>query len=162
MTKVAKAGDIFFIPVNEKNAVAFIASHFSREFYIAVYDVLVTDFSEAQKVVKECDPVFLCLTFDAFLVLKKWTVVGSMEDHIGKIPRPSFKVGINGQIHVVSMYDERSRPATDGEIEQLRFRGTVTPKVVDMAIKARFGIGGNWAYFKNLEADYAIETEGLV
>lgn len=162
MSKKAKLGDVFLLPLDEqRSGIGQIAGDWNGELYVVVYDKLVS--SDALPIDLVGIPLLLAaLTLDAKFYHGDWRIVGNLQESLGSIPQPWFKVSHGPKFFIESRDRSSTRPATALEAAKLRLRTVVAPVRVESAFKAMHGIGDWNSRYDHLRPAYVIESARLI
>jgi hypothetical protein len=97
-------------------------------------------------------------TLDGLIYHGRWKIIGNgpVPD---AIPRPCYKVGIEGVLWVESFDGSIERKATERDNERLDYRTTVAPVRFEKAWAALHGLLEWDPSFDKIRADYALERE---
>ena len=150
-------GDVFVVPLGDGRAgVGQIVGRYRKVYYyMAIFDQVVpdtqADLSGLLPLTAE-SIVLLALTLDGKLYARHWSVVGSAPV-TDLVPFPAYKeaVGFPPKYEVVDYSGERRRRATPREEEDLPYRAVVAPALLEMALKARLGLGPAHESFGQLQ-----------
>ncbi|WP_396599922.1 Imm26 family immunity protein [Frigoribacterium sp. R86507] len=137
-------GDLFTIPVGDGTAyVAHVVGVLRKKnFYFVVYDFR-TDETSAERDAEEAlqhDVVLAGQTMSTLFVDMGWQVVGTAPVDADRwLPAYKVTIGDADSWFVVDFSEERRRPATAEEVEDLQFRTTRAPAGIAAAVRALAG-----------------------
>lgn len=138
-----KVGDVFLIPIDDATVGAGCAVlDLGELLYLVVYE---GRWSESEpptmKQVKNLPITFAAVSNDAKLCHKDWPIIGNNRDGVNDIAKPVFKVYYfdSDSYFVEDIRKDKSRPATEQEIELLTNRFSITPIIFEKALRAFYG-----------------------
>ena len=133
-------GDIFTIPIDEgRCGVGQIAVDRNEEPYIGIRDLVVDGKALDDGIVATAAPLLAALSSDGELYVGHWPIIGNRTDNLDGMPQPASKFEQYGTMHLESRDPSVSRPATERELEVLRYRNVVAPVRLEKAPKAYHG-----------------------
>jgi len=133
-------GDVFQIPIDDARVGygQVIAQHLSS-YLVAIFKAArsADQAANVPSIVSD-DIAFFTETLDAKLWNRDWPVVGNAPPAWSSIQLPNYKVAFGGtdNMHVEAYDGKRHRPATQREIEILRFRTVCSAMRVQQAFQA--------------------------
>lgn len=159
----AKVGDVFLVPLDDKNcALGQIISAWNEELYVAIFDQKFEARLEDPNSVLTREPALLALTLDAKLFHGDWPILGNVQENLDQFPQPAFKVRQSGVVYIESRDRTVSRPASSAEAEILRYRSVSYPAVIEEAAQGFFDVCEWNPHFDKIRADYAFESSRLL
>jgi hypothetical protein len=142
-----RVGDVFTIPIDDERVglgqIVDDDQDSDAHFHIAVFDELHRhdEALDVDAAVKR-EIAFLALSMDALLYNDMWKVVGHCEVDMENLSWPAYKEAVDtDKWELVDHSGKRRRAATAEEAERFPFRPIVDPKVLELALQARHGIG---------------------
>ncbi len=156
-------GDVFTIPLSENDfGLGQVVDVLGAELYlIAFAEVWGVETPPNADSVLSLKPHFATLSLDAKLWNGDWEIIGNVTGNLNSIRRPLFKIRQRGVMFVESQDGTKARPAKSDELEQLRFRGTVSPIRIQKAVQAQNGIIEWNEMFDELRYSYAESSSAL-
>ena len=159
-----KVGDVFLIPLDNTFAAGGIVISIweGEELYLAVFNQRLSLNETDSIAATNGQPALLALTLDAKFWHGNWRIIGNQASLVGQYPQPNFKVKHAGVMSLVSRDRSVCRPASQDDLEILRYRSVAAPAIIEDAIKAYFGIGQWDEDNDELLANYAIASSKLL
>ncbi len=103
----------------------------------------------------ERDMLLSAWTTDALFLHERWKVFGNYPVAEDQIPRPSYVVQQNGQFFVESFDGSELRPATQNDLDRLKYRFSVGPIRLQDALLAHHGFGDWKPHYDEVKAGTA-------
>lgn len=138
---------------------SYLASHYLVLFdFVAPEDGIRSKISDAL----QAKPLFGGLTFDALFRPGRWHVLENRSVD-SKRYLPAYKTGTSdlGNCKVEDFKAERSRNASDFEAENIPFRKTSAPIIIERAMKAHLGLEPWHAAFEGVRLDEVFSSSEL-
>lgn len=98
--------------------------------YVYVVDAVlhnIPDEREAKSSIIAARPILCGWTLDALVYHGDWKVIGNCEVLKANIPKPCYKVGVDGIVWIEDFTGKLLRPASEHEQQVLEFRTTIAP-----------------------------------
>ncbi|MCC3271715.1 immunity 26/phosphotriesterase HocA family protein [Arthrobacter zhangbolii] len=139
-----KDGDVFKVPLGDgRAAVGQVISTYFSAHYVVIFDFVAQEDDIELNVTSalQSRPAFGGLTFDALFRPGRWQVLGnSVVD--GRKFLPAYKTGASeiGNCVIEDFKGTRRRPATEVEEAIVPFRTTISPIILERAMKAHVGM----------------------
>lgn len=138
MAHKAKIGDVFRVSLgNEQFAFGQIVANSKPKCYI-VFNYKSSNLPDIKEIVNS-KILMLTYTVDTFIEDGDWEVIGNIKPPAIKFPE--YVVETEKGTRVVDYNGKVIRKATIEDEQKLSTHKSVSPKVLDLAIKAKFGIG---------------------
>jgi hypothetical protein len=135
-----KAGDLFRIPTPDGRYGVGQIARGGVVMWIVVFRDLFSELTTPQDL-GACDLLLSAWTTDAFFFHGRWIVCGNSPVAEDRIPRPSYVVQQDGEFFVESFDGSELRPATQFDLNLLKYRFNVAPIRVQNALLAHHGFG---------------------
>jgi len=103
----------------------------------------------------EDDIALVGTTMDALFYHKHWVVIGRDFPVPPDLPRPNWKIAIDGQLHTTDFEGESLGPIRADEIELLDYKSSFAPIMFQDALEALNGIGEWREAYEPLTPAYA-------
>lgn len=145
---IASVGDIFAIPIGEnKHGYGQIVGEGYTKTYV-IYDIVSEAHPELNKITSS-KIIFLTHTVDVPIEDGDWILLGNAEIPTN-INFPKYKVDTPDGYYVTDYRGELISPASEEEISNLGTRKSISPSILEDAVKAKYGFGEWYKYLDNL------------
>ena len=144
----AEIGDVFAISLDKFSyGYGQVVGEGNPRTYI-IFDLISNNHPEINNILSS--PIaFIANTVDVPIEDGDWIVIGNMQ-----IPKelhlPFYKMNTQEGYYLTSSSGEMIRLATPEEIEMLENRKSISPSILEDAIKAKYGFGEWYQYLDNL------------
>ena len=143
-----KIGDVFAIPLgNGEFAFGQIVANTKPECYV-IYDYKSNDIPDLSLLISQ-KIIFLTYTVDLFIKNGNWRVLGNINPP-SNIIFPEYLIDTLNGYMVMDYTGKKLRFATDKEKTMLSTHKSVSPHLLETAVKARFGTGESHPYEETL------------
>ena len=134
-----KVGDIFEIPIlyGRRGFGQVIVA--GDVLYVVIFENLYPDVPDLDQLIGS-SLLFAGWTLDALLFHGRWRIVGNRPPDMQRVPFPSYKVLIDGKMHVYDFQSRDYRLATREDNEVLELKTTVAPIRYQNALIAHHGM----------------------
>jgi hypothetical protein len=146
-SNLVEIGDVFLVPIDSDHfglgqAVTKVGGLWYFVFFEGKWKK--TDIPKLEEVI-ELPVLFASLSNDAKIYHGHWQVIGNIRDGCSRIKKPAFKVHYfeEDAYYVENMEGDKTRKATDEEVELLTNRFSVTPAILEKALQSHNG-NGEW------------------
>ncbi|MBI1929312.1 immunity 26/phosphotriesterase HocA family protein [Candidatus Poribacteria bacterium] len=140
-----KVGDVFQIKIDDHRAGygQVIAKNIGpNPLLIAIFrQVYPLSAPPSIEEVTQSEILFLANSMDAKIWHGHWPVVGNSPPNPERIPFPFYKVGRPGNIYIENYEGEAVRKAAPENCKFFDYRFSVTPMMLENALKAYYGLG---------------------
>lgn len=142
-------GTVIAIPIDNKRfAYGQIIADTKPECYI-IFDYISNEYPDINELVSK-KIIMLTYTVGTFIENGDWIIIGNVEPS-GNIVIPEYIVDTLDGVMVVDCRRNIIRKASESDMTLLGTHKSVSPKVLDMAVKAKHGVGEWYPYMKILE-----------
>lgn len=160
-----KDGDVFGIPLGDGTvAVGQIVSSYLASHYVVLFDFVAPEDEVRSRISNalQAKPLFGGLTFDALFRPGRWNVLENRAVD-SQSYLPAYKTGTRdlANCKVEDFRAERSRAASDLEVENIPFRKSSAPIVFERAMKAHLGMEPWLAAFEGIRLDQVFTSAEL-
>lgn len=136
-----RIGDLFTMPLDEERiVVGQIVATFLSSYYFAIFE---PTFQRGDDIDLDTVPLtrvaFLASSFDAKLRSADWVLIGN-RSVAEEIPLPAYQFGTPGRTVIEDCSGTRRRPAQGDEAQCVPHRETVSPSVLEKALRAGHGL----------------------
>jgi hypothetical protein len=146
---IVSLGDVFAIPIgNSKFGYGQVVGEGNPKTYV-IYDVLADSHPELTKIIT-MEILFFAHTVDVLIEDGEWLLLGNQEVP-SKIKFPDYVVDTPKGYYVTDFKGDLLRPANDSEVEKLQTRKSISPSIVEDAVKARYGFEEWYPYLDKLK-----------
>jgi len=160
-----KVGDVFQIPVND-HSVAYgqiVSKMKPNPPLMAVFEKLYPPGQsiDIETIVRD-EIVFLVNSFDSKITSGEWPLIGNRPPD-ERMVLPNFKtsIGSPGNFYVMSYDATRRRPATAEEARWLPLRSSVSPSLLQQAIRAHHKLETYLSDFSDFEYEKVLASSRL-
>jgi hypothetical protein len=149
-----KTGDVFhFLAPDGRHGIGQIARG-RVVMWIVIFRDLFTDLPPPEELAKR-EILLSAWTTDALFFHERWTVFGNYPVSEDRIPQPSY-VARQGDNFFVESFDESDyRPATQDDLDRLKYRFSVSPKSLQDALLAHHGFDDWKEHYDELTVEAA-------
>jgi hypothetical protein len=129
------------VPLRSQAPSGLVGAYLVGSYYVLIFDQLFDRSSPPPLVQLGHAPVaFLALVLDAKLLNGDWPITGRVPV-ASDLQLPAYKEEVPTGVEVVDWTGRRRRAAKPGESEKLRYREVVSPAFLELAVKAKHGVG---------------------
>lgn len=160
-----KGGDVFSISLGDGTAaVGQVVSSYLASYYVVLFDFVAPEDEVGSRIsdALEAKTLFGGLTFDALFRPGRWQ---TLENRAVDSKRylPAYKIGASdlGNFRVEDFKGKRSRVASGFETENIPFRKTSAPIILERAMKAHLGLEPWHAAFDGVRVNDIVTSAEL-
>jgi ribosomal protein S17 len=145
-------GDVFAIPLREdKFSYGQVVGGGNPKTFV-IYDITSEIHPEVNDIVNR-RIIILTHTVDVAIEDGDWILIGKSEVPNG-IVFPQYLVDTPEGYYITNFEGQLLRPATEHEKENLSTRKSISPSILEDAVKAQYGIEESYPYLDNLKYMY--------
>jgi hypothetical protein len=152
-TKIkVSVGDVFAIPLDgTKYSFGQVVCEGHPKAYV-IYNVISDVHPDLKEIISN-DIIYFTYTVDVAIEDGNWLLLGNI-DVPHRIEFPNYIVDTNEGFFVTDHKGNLIRPANENEVKELDTQKSVSPSILEDAVKANYGFGEWYPYLDKLKYKY--------